>query len=57
MISPEQCRDQAKRYQEQASTAKTVLERVRYEELSLTWRRLATNLERAMALLDQEKNN
>ena len=51
MRNPGQCRDQAEQYREQASTAKTVLERVRYEELALTWQRLATNLERAMALL------
>jgi hypothetical protein len=60
MRNPEQCRDQAQQYREQASTAKTVLERVRYEELALTWQRLATNLERAMTLLDHsepEKKN
>jgi hypothetical protein len=51
MRNPEQCRDQAQQYREQASTAKTVLERLRYEELALTWQRLATNLERTMALL------
>ena len=35
-----------------ASTAQTVLERVRFEELALTWQRLAANLEKATALLD-----
>jgi hypothetical protein len=52
MRNPEQCREQANHYREQASTAKTVLERARFEELELTWQRLATHLEKASALLD-----
>jgi hypothetical protein len=52
MRDVEQCREQAQLYLRQASMAQTVLERARFEELALTWQRLAANLEKAMALLD-----
>ena len=57
MRNPEQCREQAKQYRGQASTAKTVLERVRCEEPAITWQRLATNLERAMTSPEPRQKN
>ena len=44
MRKAEQGRQQAEEYLKQASTAKTVIERAQFEELALTWQRLATGV-------------
>lgn len=50
---PKECRERAKHCAELAVAASSVLARQRFDELARTWLRLAVDLERSQALLDE----
>jgi hypothetical protein len=52
---PKECREHAKHCLEQARTASTLLIMARFQGLAHSWLRLAEDLERAEALLQQRK--
>jgi hypothetical protein len=52
---PKECREHARQCLEQARSAPTLLVMTRFESLAHLWLRLAEDLERAEALLEQRK--
>jgi len=52
---PRECRQHAARCAELAHTARTIELKLRLIELSKTWLKLAIELERAHALLDEDQ--
>jgi hypothetical protein len=55
MGNSQECREQAKKCLKQARTAPTLLVMTKFESLAHSWLRLAEDLERAEALLEQVK--
>ena len=53
--NPRECREHAKKCLEQARSAPTLLVMTKFESLAHSWLRLAEDVERAEALLEQVK--
>jgi hypothetical protein len=53
--NPRECREHAEKCLEQARSAPTLLVMTKFESLAHSWLRLAEDLERAEALLEQVK--
>ena len=51
--NPQECREHAKECLEQARSARTLLVMTKFESLAHSWLRLAEELERTKALLEQ----